>query len=193
MKFDGPFKISQKLGVNTYRLWMPASYRIHPILNSTHLEKYIVSDPFFGEWPSKKLNHADFTESPEFEVESIQAYHWCKAKNNWQVQEFLIRFTGYNSTFDKWLTQRQLKNDLDILLAWDSKRISRNKVWDLWDIFTTWLYFPPPLCIFKVLIYILFFCLFSYHESYILGLFCLYLSAPNIPIHVEHFNIISHG
>ena len=36
MKYDGPFEIIQKLGTVSYWLWMPESYRIHPILNITH-------------------------------------------------------------------------------------------------------------------------------------------------------------
>ncbi|KZS86566.1 hypothetical protein SISNIDRAFT_393864, partial [Sistotremastrum niveocremeum HHB9708] len=33
MKLDGPFEITKKLGPTTYRLRMPASYPIHPVLN----------------------------------------------------------------------------------------------------------------------------------------------------------------
>jgi hypothetical protein len=44
MKYDRRFKVSQKLGPATYRLRMPASYGIHPVLNIVHLERYQVSD-----------------------------------------------------------------------------------------------------------------------------------------------------
>ena len=40
MKYDRPFKVIQKLSPVSYRLRMPASYGIHPIINIAHLEKY---------------------------------------------------------------------------------------------------------------------------------------------------------
>jgi len=80
-KYDGPFEIIQKLGATTYQLRMPASYRIHPILNMAHLELYRSSDPDLGERPVKNLNRADFTEIPEYEVEKILKDSWRKARN----------------------------------------------------------------------------------------------------------------
>lgn len=56
MRYDGPFEITDKLSAVSYRLRMPASYGIHPVLNIAHLEKYQKSPPEFGEWPTKELN-----------------------------------------------------------------------------------------------------------------------------------------
>src|SRR6202789_3423324 len=71
MKYDGPFEIIQKLSTVSYRLRMPGSYGIHPILNIAHLEKYQSSPAEFGEWPTKDLNWEDFNEMLEYEVERI--------------------------------------------------------------------------------------------------------------------------
>ena len=109
----------------TYRLRMPASYRIHPVLNMAHLELYRSSDPDLGERPVKNLNRADFTEIPEYEVEKILKDRWRKARNGRRTQELLTRFVGYDSSYDEWLTRRQLKNAPDILQAWDWKGVSR--------------------------------------------------------------------
>ena len=48
MKYDGPFEIIQKLSTVSYRLQMPQSYRIHPVLNIAHLERYQPSPAKFG-------------------------------------------------------------------------------------------------------------------------------------------------
>ena len=40
MKYNGLFEIIQKLSAISYRLRMPESYGIHPVLNIVHLEKY---------------------------------------------------------------------------------------------------------------------------------------------------------
>ena len=73
MKYDGPFEILQKYGPVTYRLHLPSSYGMHPVLNVSHLETYHRPDPAFGERLHKHLNCADFTEIPEYEVEHIIA------------------------------------------------------------------------------------------------------------------------
>ena len=46
MKYDGPFEIIKKTSPVSYRLRMPASYGIHPVLNIAHLEKYQTSPEF---------------------------------------------------------------------------------------------------------------------------------------------------
>jgi len=71
MKYDGPFKVIQKLSPVSYQLRMPASYGIHPIINIAHLEKYQPSPTEFGNCPTKNLNHEDFEALPEYEVGKI--------------------------------------------------------------------------------------------------------------------------
>ena len=119
MKYDGPFEVSQKLSPTTYRLRMPQSYGIHPILNVAHLEPYRDSDSVFGEHAAKKLDRANFDTLPEFEVEKILHNRWRKVCNGQHVQELLVRFTRYVTSSDEWMMRRQLKNAPDILDAWD--------------------------------------------------------------------------
>jgi hypothetical protein len=90
MKYDRPFEITQKISPTTYRLRLPASYGIHPVLNLVHLEPYTPSDPSFRSRPIKHLDRTDFSELPEFEVERILAERWCKAWNQQHVQELLV-------------------------------------------------------------------------------------------------------
>ena len=121
MKYEGPFEILQKLGPVTYRLRMPASYGLHPVLNVTHLESYTTSDPAFGSRPSKRISRDDFETLPEYEVESIVAERWRRVRNGRRIQELLTHFVGYDSDYDEWLTRRQLKNAPDMLREWDRR------------------------------------------------------------------------
>jgi hypothetical protein len=122
MKYDGPCEISQKLSPATYRLRLPASYGIHPVLNIAHLEPYVSADLSLGPRPSKHIDRADFDNLPEFEVESILAERWRKARNQRRVQELLVRFVGY----DEWLPRRNLRNAPDLLQLWDRRDGSRH-------------------------------------------------------------------
>ena len=78
MKYDGPFEIIRKISPVSYRLKMPASYGIHPVLNIAHLEKYRSSPPEFGSRPQKSLHRDDFDVLPEYEVERIVAERRAK-------------------------------------------------------------------------------------------------------------------
>lgn len=53
--YDGPFKISEKISPVVYRIHLPASYGMHPILNIAHLEKYIPSPEEFGNRPRLQM------------------------------------------------------------------------------------------------------------------------------------------
>ena len=81
MKYDSPFEIIKKISPVSYRLRMPVSYGIHPVLNITHLEKYQTSPPEFGERPQKYLNQEDFDDLLEYEVVRIVAEHQKKGQN----------------------------------------------------------------------------------------------------------------
>lgn len=80
MKYDGPFEIIQKLSPVSYRLRMPASYGIHPVLNIAHLEKYKESPEEFGPRPRKNLNRDDFDVEPEYDVDEIVGESWRKGR-----------------------------------------------------------------------------------------------------------------
>ena len=123
MKYDGAFEIIQKLSAVSYRLQMPQSYGIHPVLNNiAHLERYQPSPAEFGNQPTKSLNCADFNELPEYEVEMIIADRRKKSRKGRYVMEYLTRFKRYNANSDEWLNSRQLRNAPEILEMWHKKR-----------------------------------------------------------------------
>lgn len=106
---------------------MPASYGIHPVLNSAHLELYHSSDPSLGLRPTKSLARADFVDLPEYEVEKIIAERWRKSRNHRRVQELLTRFSGYDSSYDEWLPRKHLRNAPEILRDWDLRKLPRSR------------------------------------------------------------------
>ena len=119
MKYDGPFKVIQKLSPVSYRLQMPGSYGIHPILNLANLEKPQSSPAEFGERPTKDLNQEDFNEMPEYEVEQIITERKKKGRNGRRIIQYLTRFRGYSADSDEWLSPTQLRNAPDILERWN--------------------------------------------------------------------------
>lgn len=69
MKYDGPFEILAKVSPVAYRLRMPVSYGVHPVINIAHLERYIQSLEELGDRPQRNLNRANFEDLPKADVD----------------------------------------------------------------------------------------------------------------------------
>lgn len=119
MRYDGPFEVIRKLSPVTYQLRLPASYRMHPIINIAHLEKYQPLTPDLGTRPTRDLNCSDFEELPEVEVEKILNERMFKAPGKHRrVKKFQVRFKGLPASEDEWKTSSELKNAPLVLQDW---------------------------------------------------------------------------
>ncbi len=125
MKYDRPFEIIQKISPLAYRLRMPASYGMNPVLNIAHLERYHQDVPETNETAPdrdrRNLSRLDFEDLPEFEVECIVAERMTKRNKRRSQRQYKVRFTGYSPEFDEWLMRNQLKNAPDALTEWEKK------------------------------------------------------------------------
>ncbi|KAG8913502.1 hypothetical protein FRC01_004506, partial [Tulasnella sp. 417] len=122
-KYDGPFEVLTKLSPVTYRLRLPASYKIHPIINIAHLQPYRESPKEFRIRSKKRLNREDFEELAEYEVERIIDERWedlpaRKGRKARRTKRYLTRFVGYGSESDEWLTAQDLRNAPLIFQEW---------------------------------------------------------------------------
>jgi hypothetical protein len=58
-RYDRPFEVMMKLSPVTYRIRLPSSYRIHPIINIAHLEPYHHSPDLFLPCAVIPIQHAE--------------------------------------------------------------------------------------------------------------------------------------
>ena len=124
MRYDGPFEIMEKVSPVAYRLRMPASYRIHPVINIAHLESYEPDDNDAGDRTKRNLQRLDFEDLPEFEVEAILGEKMVRRNRKKAQKQYRVRFIGYGPEFDEWLTANQLRNAPDVLRHWGIQRQS---------------------------------------------------------------------
>ncbi len=96
-RYDGPFEISRKISPVTYQLRLPAKYRINPVINIIHLEKYNASPPEFGDRPRKHIRAEDIEDLvQEVEIERIVAEKMFRgAGKHKRVRKYKVRFKGF--------------------------------------------------------------------------------------------------
>lgn len=113
MRYEGPFEVMEKISPVAYRIRLPASYKIHPIINVEHLEKYHDSPEKFGQCPKKCLHRTDFDELPEMEVEKIvdESFRYGRRHDGKRKQYPIYRV-------------REFRNAPEILREWKVSRLT---------------------------------------------------------------------
>lgn len=129
LKYDGPFEVSEKLSPITYRLRLPDSYKIHPVINIAHLEKYRESPPALGERAKKEMNREDFDTNVEYEVDRIVGEFWVdkpltaaqKKRGTQKNREllYIVTWKGYDD--ESYQTLDSLKNAMEPLRIWQKR------------------------------------------------------------------------
>ena len=122
MQYDGPFEVMEKISDVAYRIRLPASYGIHPVINIAHLETYH-SDNLHPDRPKKHLNRKDFSDNPEFEVDRILDQKWVK-KGKRRLKKYKVQFIGYGPEWDEWLSRQALTNAPDKIKEWELSNIT---------------------------------------------------------------------
>ncbi|CBF84359.1 uncharacterized protein ANIA_02616 [Aspergillus nidulans FGSC A4] len=110
-QFAGPFKVLQRVGKVAYKLDFPSKLQIHPVVSISQLEPFM-EDPY-GRWPDKPGPTIDENfpdDDDRYEVERIvdRKPHLVGRKRK-PVIKYLVRWKGYGSEDDWWLTKEQLE------------------------------------------------------------------------------------
>ena len=120
-QFAGPFEVLQRVGRVAYRLDFPSKLKIHPVVSISQLEPF-EEDPH-GRWPDKPgpTIDEDFPEDGDrYEVERIvDRKVQLLGRKRKPVIKYLVRWKGYGSEDDWWLTKEQLEGAEDLVEGYD--------------------------------------------------------------------------
>lgn len=117
-KYLGPFKIIGKPSKNAYRLQLPYSMKIHPVIHIRYLRRPKTTEKFLHR-VVKKLPPETINNEEEYEVESILNKRYRKFGKGGRV-EYLIHWKSYPSEEDTWEPISNLSNCRKLLKEFDS-------------------------------------------------------------------------
>lgn len=119
-RFDGPFEVIEKVTPVAYRIRLDSTYRMHNVINITHLELYSESPSKFGPRVTRE-KHRSKGIAPQVEVEKIIAETKRKIGNR-RVPYYRVRYAGFGPDHDAWLSEKGLENAPEILRQWEKRK-----------------------------------------------------------------------
>ena len=107
-KHEGPFEIEDVLGPVTYRLKLPASWKIHNVFHATLLRPYKENDVYGENYTRPPPDIIEGEE--EYEVEAI-----LKHRRRGRGYQYFVKWVGYPITEASWEPEQGFSGAIDIL------------------------------------------------------------------------------
>jgi hypothetical protein len=113
-RFHGPYKIIEVVSPVAYRLELPASYRIHPVVHISHLKVYRDDSSDFPSRPAYAAPPPPIVvDGEEYSIiEQIVKHRIYGPKSKSPVAQFYVKWQGYGNEENSWLSASQLWLDM---------------------------------------------------------------------------------
>jgi len=122
-RWTGPFSILERVGPVAYRLDLPHTLPIHPVIHVSRLRPY--SDPLSFN-PSRDVPPRPppdiVAEQPEWEVEAILDKRLHRRKT-----QYLVKWLGYPESESTWEPEQYLQNALDLIGEFEAQQPLDNR------------------------------------------------------------------
>ena len=103
----GPFEIVKVVSPNAMKLKLPASYKIHDVINVSRLRLY--KEPSAGQRTTPP-EPVEVEGQPEYEVEEVLDSRLKKGK-----LEYLVKWSGYTDEYNTWEPVSNLENSKETI------------------------------------------------------------------------------
>jgi hypothetical protein len=115
-KQEGPFKIKEVLGPVTYQLTLLKQWKIHDVFHTCLLTPYKETELHGENETRPPPNLVEGQE--EYEIEAIISHRLHKNRET----TYLIKWKGYNSSENSWISESELANAEEELDAYKKRR-----------------------------------------------------------------------
>lgn len=104
-RFIGPFAILARVGLVAYRIGLPPTVKVHPVFHVSLLKAYSSDGRY--QPPPAKLDLIG--EEVHYQIGEIASHRMGGSKK--QHSQYLVHWTGYDSSFDTWEWETDLCED----------------------------------------------------------------------------------
>ena len=110
-KREGPFKITKVIGLVTYQLKLPTTWKIHPVFHATLLRQYKETDVYGANFPWLLPDVIEGEET--YEVERI-----LKHRKHGQGYQYYVAWKGYPILEASWEPEQVFSDDGNLLTTY---------------------------------------------------------------------------
>jgi len=112
-RFVGPYKIKAIISSNLVELELPASIKIHPVVNVSQIKQYVDQ---VDDQRKEKPQPVVIKGEEEWEVERILNKRRIRGKD-----KFLVRWKGFTAEGDTWESRENLQNAGELLREFEEE------------------------------------------------------------------------
>jgi hypothetical protein len=130
----GPFEVLAIVGSNAYKLKLPETWRIWPVISGVYLDRAPSDgDPYERQAvqaPEVGVTEGELAEEDIWEVAAI-----VKKRTTRRKQQYLVRWKNFGPEDDTWMELEQLADCADLVRKYE--RATGNKEWeppDSWSV-----------------------------------------------------------
>jgi hypothetical protein len=117
-RFIGPYRVVRVANPNAYELELPATLKIHPVINISHLKEYRDGTAAFPDRPQPvtrpEPEALDDNGTPAWEVRRLLD-HRTAARGLRRVDQYLVEWVGYPITEATWEPIENLTGAIDLV------------------------------------------------------------------------------
>jgi len=124
-RYVGPYRVKRVVNANAYELELPASLKIHPVINISHLKEYRDGVLAFPDRPvpltRPEPEALDDNGAPEWQVDRLLDHRKVR-RGARQIDQYLVEWKGYPISEATWEPIEHLTGAIELVTGFNQQR-----------------------------------------------------------------------
>ena len=124
-RFIGPYRVKRVVNANAYELELPASIKIHPVINISHLKEYHDGTRAFPDRPVRltrpEPEAIDDNGTPDWLVDRLLDHRKVK-RGARHIDQYLVEWKGYPISEATWEPIENLTGSMELVREFNEKK-----------------------------------------------------------------------